>query len=87
MVYLDAGYGYAFYDSKRGDIRIDLVELEKKLAQLHSGQGSSDENAMRRDLFETSLPRFAKLLKQEQEWRDLLPPPPSLGYARRRRLP
>ena len=34
LVYLDAGYGYAFYDSTRGDFRVDVAELQRRLAQL-----------------------------------------------------
>jgi len=34
LIYLDAGYSYAYYDRSRGDLNIDLVELQKKLEQL-----------------------------------------------------
>jgi hypothetical protein len=43
LIYLDAGYAYAFYDSSRGDMAIDLVDLERKLAQLHPGKGPATE--------------------------------------------
>jgi pimeloyl-ACP methyl ester carboxylesterase len=34
LVYLDAGYGYAFYDTTHGDYSIDVAELERRLGQL-----------------------------------------------------
>jgi non-heme chloroperoxidase len=35
LVYLDAAYSYAFYDHTRGDLFFDLLDLERKLAQLY----------------------------------------------------
>jgi non-heme chloroperoxidase len=37
LIYLDAGYGYAYYDRSRGDLLIDSLELQKKLGQLQPG--------------------------------------------------
>lgn len=34
LVYLDAGYSYALYDTTRGDYRIDVAELERHLDEL-----------------------------------------------------
>jgi pimeloyl-ACP methyl ester carboxylesterase len=34
LIYLDAGYAYAYYDRSRGDLGIDLIDLRKKLEQL-----------------------------------------------------
>jgi pimeloyl-ACP methyl ester carboxylesterase len=31
LIYLDAGYGYAYYDRSLGDFTLDLFELEDKL--------------------------------------------------------
>ena len=38
LVYLDAGYGYAFYDSANGDPIFDFFQLKKQLDQFTSGQ-------------------------------------------------
>jgi pimeloyl-ACP methyl ester carboxylesterase len=35
LIYLDAAYSYAFFDHTRGDLFFDLIELERKLAQLY----------------------------------------------------
>jgi pimeloyl-ACP methyl ester carboxylesterase len=29
LIYLDAGYSYAYYDRSRGDLGIDLADLQK----------------------------------------------------------
>ena len=34
LIYLDAAYSYAYYDRTRGDLFFDLLDLERKLAQL-----------------------------------------------------
>jgi non-heme chloroperoxidase len=31
LIYLDAGYSYAFYDSKHGDLLLDAIDLRNKL--------------------------------------------------------
>ena len=41
LVYLDAGYPYAFYDRSHGDLTIDLVELRRELEQLMPGVGTA----------------------------------------------
>jgi pimeloyl-ACP methyl ester carboxylesterase len=38
LIYLDAGYSYAYYDRSRGDLGIDLADLQKKLQQLQPGK-------------------------------------------------
>jgi non-heme chloroperoxidase len=35
LIYLDAAYSYAYYDHTRGDLFFDLLDLERKLAQLY----------------------------------------------------
>jgi pimeloyl-ACP methyl ester carboxylesterase len=35
LIYLDAAYSYAFYDHTRGELFFDLIDLERKLAQLY----------------------------------------------------
>jgi non-heme chloroperoxidase len=37
LVYLDAGYGYAYYDRSRGDIIIDMNVLQQDLKLLNPG--------------------------------------------------
>lgn len=42
LVYLDAGYGYAFYDSTRGNIRVDVAVLKQRLERLQAAGSGGD---------------------------------------------
>jgi len=42
LVYLDAAYGYAFYDSTRGNIRLDVAVLKQRLERLQSAGSVGD---------------------------------------------
>jgi len=77
LVYLDAGYGYAYYDRSRGDLTIDLAELQKKLEQLLPGNQPRDPKPLVQELLETSLPGFEKDLRQLQKDLQDQPPPPA----------
>jgi non-heme chloroperoxidase len=75
LIYLDAGYGYAYYDRSRGDLRIDLVDLQKKLEQLQPGKGPQDPRHLIEELLTTTLPGFERDLKEMQK--NLPEPPPA----------
>jgi len=66
LIYLDAGYGYAFYDVAHGDLEIDSLEVQKKLDVL-SVVGPGDEKVLVKELLEASLPRLEKDLREEQK--------------------
>jgi pimeloyl-ACP methyl ester carboxylesterase len=74
MIYLDAGYPYAFYDPALGDMRIDLVDLERKLAQLHPGSGPVDSRPLIKELLETTLPTFERDLREQAKNLAAMPP-------------
>lgn len=76
LIYLDAGYGYALYDSARGDFNFDLKDLQKKLGQLEPGKMPQDPKQLIQDLLETSLPKFEKQLREMQKFIAAAPPPP-----------
>lgn len=65
LVYLDAGYAAAYYNRSRGDLNIDLIDLQKKLEQLQPGKAPPDPRSLVQELLQTSLPQFEKDL---QEW-------------------
>ncbi len=67
LIYLDAGYSYAFYDRAKGDLNIDLVELQRKLAQFEPGKMPPDPKPLIQELLETSLPGFEKDLRELQK--------------------
>ena len=60
LVYLDAGYSYAYYDRSRGDLILDSLELRKKLEQLIPGVEPQDEKQLVQELLQTTLPQFEK---------------------------
>jgi pimeloyl-ACP methyl ester carboxylesterase len=73
LVYLDAGYGYAFYDSSSGWLNIDVSDLQKKLQLLQPGKGPNDTRPVIGELLAATLPHFEKELKTELAYQDALP--------------
>jgi non-heme chloroperoxidase len=67
LIYLDAGYGYAYYDAALGDMNIDLGDLRKKLDQLTPGKGPADPRPLIKELLETTLPGFERDLREQQK--------------------
>lgn len=67
LIYLDAGYSYAFYDKLRGDLVIDLLDLEKKLDQLKPWNGAGNPRKIIEELLATTLPAFERELKEMQK--------------------
>ena len=55
LIYLDAAYSYAYYDSSRGDLIIDSLELGRKLEQLIPGMGPQDQKQLVEELLQTSF--------------------------------
>lgn len=72
LVYLDAGYGYAYYDASRGDMNIDLMELKKKLEQLQPGMSPKDQMTVAQELL-GSLPRVENELRDWQKNLQVMP--------------
>jgi pimeloyl-ACP methyl ester carboxylesterase len=67
LIYLDAGYAYAYYDQSRGDLNIDVMELQKKLAQLAPGKRPANPLPLIQELLETALPGLERDLREEQK--------------------
>lgn len=65
LVYLDAAYSYAFYDTSRGDLDIDLDVVRDQIDRLQSGAGNQKQ--LIQQLLQTTIPRFEKDLTQRQE--------------------
>ena len=87
LIYLDAGYSYAYYDRSRGDLNIDLLDLQKKLDQLQPGKGPQDPRQLIAELLETSLPGFERDLRAMRKDLESAPraspaqPPPAMPAA------
>lgn len=59
LVYLDAAYGYAYYDPARGFFDIDKSEVQRKLEQLEPMTNPHDREVAIRELL-SDLPRLEK---------------------------
>jgi pimeloyl-ACP methyl ester carboxylesterase len=73
LVYLDAGYPYAFYNAERGDIVLDSIDLRRKLDLLVNGP--IDPRPTIQELL-AELPRFERNLQERQKELASMPPPP-----------
>ena len=73
LIYLDAGYGYAFYDRSRGDLTIDSLELRKNLDQLIAMPGPNGLKPVVQETLQTSIPRLQKDLEELQKELQPLP--------------
>lgn len=73
LIYLDAGYAYAYYDPSRGDLAIDRSELRKELEAYSDLAPLRDQKASIKHLLEVSLPRFEKDLRGMQKRLDGVP--------------
>ena len=77
MIYLDAGYSYAYFDPSvrgHGSLAFDLTDLQKKLEQLVQGKGPSDPRSLIQELLNTILPDFEKDLAETEKDYDAMPP-------------
>jgi non-heme chloroperoxidase len=80
LVYLDAAYGYAFYDHAHGGLGLDALEVRKKIEDLETEEGSDKRKAISDLLAE--LPDFEKELQaQEKVMADLPTSPPDPAGA------
>jgi pimeloyl-ACP methyl ester carboxylesterase len=75
LIYLEAGYSYAYYDRSRGDLAIDAIELRKKLELLIPGKAPQDIRPLVQEMLETILPGFERDLREVQKVMESTPPP------------
>jgi pimeloyl-ACP methyl ester carboxylesterase len=76
LIYLDAGYQFAFYDPARGNLIIDSLDVQKKLEQLRPGKEPQDTKPLMRELLQTSLPQLEKDLQEHLKDVESRGPPP-----------
>lgn len=72
LVYLEATYGFAYYDSVKGYLPIDVKVVRNELDAL---QHSPDPSRITKDLLDVELPAFERILRQQTPVP--LPPGPS----------
>jgi pimeloyl-ACP methyl ester carboxylesterase len=66
LVYLDAAFSYAYYDSSLGDLSIEVIEVRRKLEELQS-KFLQDTRPLIQELLETDLPRLERVLRETQK--------------------
>ena len=78
LIYLDAGYGYAFYDRVHGDYFLDMLDLKDRLDALQSGMVRDRKHFMREMLMSVSQYErdLKEVTKQMVSMPDMPPPPP-----------
>jgi len=72
LVYLDAAYSYAYYDSFLGDLSLELTEVTRKLRELQS-KFLLDTRPLIQELLETDLPRLERVLREEEKTLQAIP--------------
>jgi non-heme chloroperoxidase len=75
LVYLDAGYDYAYYDAKaaNGDPVVDFAIARREMEQLVSPLAPRERKALVKDLLEVSLRRVEKDLQLSQQHLETVP--------------
>ena len=74
LIYLDAAYGYAFYDPRIGNLEIDVRDVREGLAYIDPGKLPLDKRDQLRQLL-SQLPRLTKDLQALLEQMNDNPPP------------
>src|SRR5579871_900054 len=78
LIYLDAGYQYAFYDRARGNLIIDSLDVQRKLELLRPVKEPQDTKPLMRELLQTSLPQLEKDLQEQLKDVESRGPPPDM---------
>jgi non-heme chloroperoxidase len=86
LVYLDAGYEYAYYDPAHPSFRVDVATLRAQLDQLESATAPQQQRSILAEI-QQNLPQFQKDLQVQQAAlagmpsRPAGPPFPAVGMA------
>src|ERR1700733_623234 len=73
LIYLDAGFPYAFYDRVHGDPQLDMLDTRNKIEQLLPFDPSGQKQPIEALL--ASLPQLEKDLQNELKRMQAVPPP------------
>lgn len=72
LVYLEAGYAFAYYDRAHGDLWLDMIELRKRIDELQAGTGD------RKQLWQDILTDVSHLERPLRELTNQIASMPSL---------
>ena len=66
LIYLDAGYYYAYYDPVRGSPGLDILDLQRKLRRLLMGPAMTrrEQDSLVRDVLAHDMPMVEKGLRE-----------------------
>ncbi len=70
LIYLDAGYWYAYYDSSQHNVALNINDVQRKLARLsevYTPISPHDREAIIQELLDTSLPEIERDLRSWQK--------------------
>lgn len=73
LVYLDAGYGYAYFDEAHPDYTVSVNELRDKLGLLRSGISPQHTLSILEELTNNDIPRFQTAAKHQTDRLKTLP--------------
>jgi non-heme chloroperoxidase len=76
LIYLDAGYPYAYYDASRGDQSVDAAQVQSDLARLTPFLPAADERKLIDQMLATDLPALQRDLEHSRKLLDSMPEPP-----------
>ena len=76
LIYLDAGYSYAYYDAVRGDQSVDAVQVQHDIDQLTPFLAAADARKLIDQMLTTDLPALERDLKNSRKRLDSVPQPP-----------
>lgn len=68
LIYLEAAYGYAFYDPIHGEFPNDVINLERNFLWLASAQGPAEQKFVELKLLNEDLPRIQSDLVRELKY-------------------
>ena len=81
LVYLDAGYAFAYYDRAHGDLWLDMIDLRKKIDALESGVGDRKQLWQDISIDVSHLPKPLGELTAQIASMPALPTPDPIGRA------
>jgi pimeloyl-ACP methyl ester carboxylesterase len=72
LVYLDAAWSFAYYDSSLGDLAIELIDVKRKMGELQS-RFLQDTRPLIQELLDADLPRLERVLREWQKQLEATP--------------
>jgi pimeloyl-ACP methyl ester carboxylesterase len=87
LVYLDAGYAYAYYDSAQGNTLLNMYDVQRKLARLSPALSPRALEGILNELLTTSLPLMERDMRAwvqrlaARPDRDVTPPPVARDFV------